>query len=180
VKYLDGHYYHVYNRGAHKEDIFYEAANYLYLVSLFKKYLHRYDVAVAAYCLMPNHYHLVVRQNERGDIGAFLRTSFNAYTQSINKRYGHSGTLFQGQCKCKHINNGKYCLQLVRYVHRNPIATHAVSRLKDWIFSDYLEWIGQRTRLLGGFELRDAFFQSPDQYEQYVEDWAQEKEGQRP
>jgi REP element-mobilizing transposase RayT len=107
MKYLDGHYYHIYNRGAHKKEIFFEPANYMYRISLFNKYLHRYEVSVVAYCLMPNHYHLIGRQNGHGDIGGFLRPTFNACTQAINKRYGHSGTLFQGQSKSKHIDSGE-------------------------------------------------------------------------
>jgi putative transposase len=176
MKYLDGHYYHVYNRGAHKKKIFYEPANYFYLVSLFKRHHHRYEIAVAAYCLMPNHYHLVIKQNEGGNIGGFLRTTFNGYTQAVNKRYGHSGTLFQGQAKCKHVDSSEYCIQLVRYVHRNPINSELASNLRDWIFSDYPEWIGLRTRLLADFELRNAFFKTPFQYERFVEDYAQDVE----
>ena len=176
MKYQVGHYYHIYNRGAHRKDIFHEAENYFYLVSLFRKYINRYEVAVVAYCLMPNHYHLVIRQNEYGDIGGFLKTSFNAYTQAMNKRYGHSGTLFQGQCKCKHVDSREYCLRLVRYIHRNPLSSQMVSHLRDWMFSDYLEWIGIRTRLLADFELRDAFFKSPSKYERYVEEYVEDNE----
>ncbi|HTR82585.1 MAG TPA: transposase [Bacteroidota bacterium] len=176
MKYLDGHYYHVYNRGAHKKQIFVESPNCAYLVSLFAKYRTRYNISISAYCLMPNHYHLIARQNEEGDIGGFLRTTFNAYTQAFNKRYGHSGTLFQGQAKVKHVDNQKYCLQLVRYIHRNPIAMPFVSSLRDWEFSDYLEWIGLRPRLFADFDLRDTFFKTPMEYESFVDSYTGDTE----
>lgn len=176
MKYLDGHYYHIYNRGAHKERIFFEDENYVYLVSLLQKYLQRYAVAVTAYCLMPNHYHLLVRQKQDGDIGGFLRTTFNAYVQAINKRYGHSGTLFQGQTKVKHVDSNEYCLKLIRYIHQNPIAAGLVSSLNEWNFSDYQEWIGLRSRVLDDFQLRDAFFGSPVLYEVFVNSDADEPE----
>ncbi len=175
MKYLDGHYYHIYNRGAHKEKIFFENTNYLHLISLFKKYSAQYNVIVAAYCLMPNHYHLILRQKDNGKIGDFLRTTFNAYTQAINKRYDHSGTLFQGQCKAKHLNNDEQCLQVIRYIHRNPVAVLLVSSLRQWQFSNYLEWIGLRHGSLIDSDLRDSLFKTPTDYEKFAEEYFEEE-----
>ena len=176
MKYLDGHYYHVYNRGAHKQNIFFENANYLHVISLFKKYISQYNIIIAAYCLMPNHYHLILRQREAGDIGGFLKTVFNSYTQAINKRYGHSGTLFQGQSKARHIANDENCLQVIRYVHRNPLLANLVSSLRDWEFSNYLEWIGMRQGVLVDLDLRNAYFKTPLDYEKFVEEYSEGKE----
>ena len=175
MKYLNDHYYHIYNRGAHKKKIFFESTNYLHLISLFKKYSSQYNVIIVSYCLMPNHYHLILRQKDNGKIGDFLRTTFNAYTQAINKRYNHSGTLFQGQCKAKHLNNDEQCLQVIRYIHRNPVSALLVSSLRKWQFSNYLEWIGLRRGTLADFELRDSFFKSPRDYEKFVEEYIDEE-----
>ena len=175
MKYLEGDYYHVYNRGAHKQKIFLEDENYLHLISLFKKYSQRYNVIIAAYCLMPNHYHLILRQKASGDIGGFLKTTFNAYTQAINKRYRHSGTLFQGQSKAKHIDSDEYCLRAIRYVHRNPLSAHLVGSLGDWEYSNYLEWIDLRQGTLADFELRSQLFKKPTDYQQFVENSSDEK-----
>ena len=175
MKYLDGNYYHIYNRGAHKEKIFFESANYLHLISLFKKYSSQYNVIVVSYCLMPNHYHLILRQKTSGGIGDFLRTTFNAYTQAINKRYNHSGTLFQGQSKSKHLKNNEHCLQAIRYIHCNPVAAHLASSLTEWQFSNFLEWIGLRRGTLADFDLRDKFFKTPRDYEKFAEEYIEKE-----
>ena len=176
MKYLSGHYYHIYNRGAHKKRIFFERTNYLHLISLFKQNSSRYKVIIVSYCLMPNHYHLIVRQEDGGNIGNFLRTTFNAYTQAINKRYNHSGTLFQGQCKSKHLNTNEHCLQAIRYIHRNPLSAFLVSSLREWEFSNYLDWIGLRQGTLADFALRDGVFKTPRDYEKFVEKYIAEEE----
>ncbi len=175
MKHFHGHYYHIYNRGAHRKKIFLENANYLYLISLFKKYSSQYSVIIVAYCLMPNHYHLILRQKDGGNISNFLRTTFNAYTQAINKRYNHSGTLFQGQCKSKQLNNDAHCLQVIRYIHRNPVSSLLVSSSREWQFSNYLEWIGLRRGTTADFELRDSLFKTPRDYEKFVEEYVAEE-----
>ncbi len=175
MKYEDEHYYHIYNRGAHKKEIFFEEENYKFLVRLFEKYLEPYCVTVVAYCLMPNHYHLVVKQNSNsnGDIGNFLKTTFNAYTQAINNRFGLSGTLFQGQAKVKHISSDEYCVHLIRYIHLNPVTAKLIKRAEDWKFSNYLEWIGKRDGMLMDKNLRNGYFTNGDNYKIFVEEYAE-------
>ncbi len=175
MKHSNGHSYHIYNRGAHKERIFFNSTNYLYLISLFKKYSSQYNVIIVSYCLMPNHYHLILRQEDNGKIGNFLRTTFNAYTRAINKRYNHSGTLFQGQCKSKHLTSDKHSLQVIRYIYRNPVAALLVSSLRQWQFSNYLEWIGLRQGTLIDSDLRDSFFKMSTEYENFAEEYIEEE-----
>jgi putative transposase len=127
MKYQNDTYYHIYNRGANKEDIFFEEENYRYLLSLISKYSLQYKITIAAYCLMPNHYHIIAGQQLSGSLGSFLRTTFNAYTQAINNRFNRSGTLFQSQVKVKEITSDGYCLQVIRYVHLNPVTAKMVS-----------------------------------------------------
>jgi putative transposase len=88
---------------------------------------------------VPNHYHLILEQNEFGSIGSFLKTVFNAYTQAIYKRLGISGSLFQGQAKVKEIINDLYCLQAIRYVHLNPLTAKIVRSIEEWKHSIYLD-----------------------------------------
>ncbi len=175
MKYTEGQYYHAYNRGAHKKKIFLQRDNYLHLITLLAKYSLRYGVTVSAYCLMPNHYHLILKQNDSGSIGMFLKTTFNAYTQAINKRFGKSGTLFQGQVHVKPIETESHCLQVVRYIHLNPCAARLVAKPEDWEFSDYREWIGMRKNMLGGLSLRNEYFKSPVDYRSFVEEYVDAK-----
>ena len=170
MKYSDDSYYHVYNRGAHKRRIFFEDATYEYLIRLMTKYSTTYRTVIAAYCLMPNHYHLVVRQREEGSIGVFLKTTFNAFTQAVNKRFGLSGTLFQGQAKVKEIDSDQYCVKVIRYVHTNPCKAGLVVKAEDWPFSNYREWIGMGNGILMDVSLRDRCFGTPEEYKQFAQE----------
>ncbi len=136
--------YHVFNRGNNKEDIFKEAQNYTLFLNLMKKYL--LPVAdVYAYCLMKNHYHLVVRIKEKDEIlnekwkkKPYLGFShmFNSYTQSINKSYLRSGSLFQEHLKREQVTSDDYLIQLIAYVHLNPIK-HGFSQALNYPYSSY-------------------------------------------
>jgi len=102
-KYQDAQFYHVYNRGAHQSTIFKRPYLYRKCIALLHKYAEKYKVAIIAYCLMPNHYHLILRQEANGSISRFLQTTFNAFVQFFNVMEHHSGTLFQGPAKSNSI-----------------------------------------------------------------------------
>ncbi len=175
MKYKPEHYYHVYNRGVRKQKIFFEVENYQYLINLFSKYSSQYRVTIAAYCLMPNHYHLVLKQYESGSIGSFLRTAFNAYTQAVNRRYGLEGTLFQSQAKAKHIDSDSYCVQVIRYIHLNPVTAGIVKNPEEWEYSNYSEWVGRRMGLLIDNELKNAYFKNDGEYQLFVNEYFEQQ-----
>ena len=95
-EFYQGGYYHLYNRGANRDLIFFNADNYVYCLRLIHKYLSNYDLSLIVYCLMPNHYHFVIRQESEGGISEFIRDVFNTYTQAVNRQQHRKGTLFQG------------------------------------------------------------------------------------
>ncbi|MFQ5615084.1 MAG: transposase [Anaerolineales bacterium] len=97
--YLPGHYYHIYNRGAHGVSIFREKDNYLFVLRKVKKYLREFSLTIIAYCLMLNHYHFLVRQDDKHKAGLLPQRVFNSYSKAYNKRYGHSGTLFEAHTR---------------------------------------------------------------------------------
>ncbi|MFQ5419579.1 MAG: transposase, partial [Anaerolineae bacterium] len=104
-KFTTGHYYHIYNRGANRERIFFSKDNYLYFLKLLKKYSRKYQIAIIAYCLMPNHYHFLLRQDGETPISRFIGVLFNAYAQALNQQIGRSGALFEGRFKDVHVDN---------------------------------------------------------------------------
>jgi REP element-mobilizing transposase RayT len=165
MQYLEGHYYHIYNRGAYRKRIFFEDENYWFLIRQIKKYTEKYSISLVAFCLMPNHYHLLLKLNPSGNVGQCLRSMFTSYTQAMNKRYLLSGTLFQGQCKSKHIETDEHCKHLIRYIHRNPVEANMCANAKDWAYSDYSTWIANAGV---GYLIRDAFFQKGEFYRQFV------------
>lgn len=117
---------------------------------------------------MPNHYHLLLKLNPSGNMGQCLRSTFTSYTQAMNRRYLLNGTLFQGQCKIKHIESDEYCKHLIRYIHRNPVEARMCANAEDWAYSDYSTWIAQTD---AGHLTRDAFFQKGVLYRRFMEEY---------
>ena len=128
---------------------------------------------------MPNHYHLLVRQENGGSISRFLQTSFNAYTQAINKERNQTGTLFEGRAKGILVDSEKYLLQLARYIHMNPVNAGLVKQPEDWEYSDYRRWI--YAPKAGGLnvELRDLYFNNGDEYKNFIQAYVKEHEDEQ-
>ncbi len=166
--YLPGQYYHIYNRGAHRVSIFKEPDNYLFVLRKVKFYLLKLNLKVVAYCLMPNHYHFLIRQDGEQRAGLLPQMVFNSYTKAYNKRYLHSGTLFQDNYKVKVVQSTSHLLHLCRYIHANPVKDGFVADPADWPYSNYLEWIGQRDGTLYDPDFIHLHFSSPDQYRDFV------------
>jgi putative transposase len=138
-----GEFYHIYNRGTEKRDIFQSQSDYDRFLSLL--YIGNSDISVdlklqgstlydflilprnetlvdiCAYVLMPNHFHLLVRGKEEGGISKFMQKITTGYTMFFNKKYERSGALFQGKFKAKHIDKDEYLKYLISYIHLNPI-----------------------------------------------------------
>lgn len=169
--YIKGNYYHVYNRSVTGHNLFYEPDDYFHLLRLVKKYQKRYSVRMVAYCLMPNYYHFLVRQESDIPVSRFLQTLFNAYVQGLNNKMGRKGTLFEGSAKCKWIDKEEYLLQICRYIHVNPIKHNVVENLEEWEYSNYLEFIGIRNGSIfdKGF-LMNVFIDHED-YRDWVENY---------
>jgi len=171
-------YYHFYNRGNNRQAVFFEADNYLYFLSGVKKYL--LPVAqIVAYGLMPTHYHVLVRiKNQTSEVFKTSEVSAQvsramqkfliSYTKAINKRFSRVGALFQGQFQAKPIQTYSHLLNLCVYIHANPVKDGLVALPEDWIYSNYLEWLGQRDGTLIDHGFIQEHFSSPAEYQELV------------
>jgi len=168
MKYEDNQYYHVFNRGANKEKIFFGSDNYRFCLGLVDKYRKENGVSVMAFCLMPNHYHFLTCQDKGGSISKFLQSTFNSYTQAVNIQQHRSGTLFQGRAKAKRVGDDLTALHLVRYLHLNPVEAGIVDTPDAWEYSDYCVWCGQILPLVTDLRLRDAEFLNAATYADFV------------
>jgi putative transposase len=168
--FVPDHYYHIYNRGAGKEPIFFNPGNYEYLLRLIKKYRRQYGVAVIAYCLMPNHYHFLLRQESEHPLSKFINVLFNAYVQAVNRQQGRKGALFEGRFRHVWVEREDYLIHLCRYIHLNPVKANLVSDPGDWPYSNYPEWLGQRGGTLKDETFIRARFPTPEAYQQFVAD----------
>lgn len=176
VIFKKGGCYHIYNRGANRNKIFFERENYLFLLKKLKHYSEKYHISVIAYCLMPNHYHFLLQQD--GDISISIAVAylFNSYSKAINKKYNRSGTLFEGHFNSKEVDDEKYLRDLCRYIHRNPVDDEIVKNILDWEFSNYHEWIGKRKGSLFNEKFRDKYFRDINCYEEFVSDYYSDKQ----
>ena len=133
MKYKDklqcGSIYHIYNRGNNRESLFKEERNYYYFLDLYKKYLHPI-VYLYAYCLLPTHFHLMVRIkewekienciNNENHIWLKFRNFLGTYTKAIYKAYRRSGHLFVSRYSRRLVNKDQYFFKLIIYIHQNP------------------------------------------------------------
>ena len=132
ISFLPNQYYHVYNRGANRADIFRNDKDYVFLLKQVKEHLEEYAITVIAYCLMSNHYHFLLRQNAEAKINDFMQKVFFIYSSSFNTIHNRSGTLFEGPFRAIWVDKTEYALHVCRYIHRNPLEAKMVIRPEQW------------------------------------------------
>ncbi len=146
-KYVEGGYYHIYNRGIEEREIFNDEQDYKTFLYTLKRYLEPYsgetkegfkrdrpsvltykqqmsldgEVTLLAYCLMPNHYHLLVKQRIKDGITKLVRRVCTNYSMYFNRKYGRKGVLFESVYKAVLINSEEQLTNLSRYIHLNPV-----------------------------------------------------------
>ena len=142
--------YHVIDRGNHKEEVFYDKSDCELFLKKLVEFAELYDVVIYAYCLMPNHFHLMIR-TRLANLGKFMQTFLTSFTIIMNRKYSRAGHLFQGRYKAQLVESELYKNQLSRYIHLNPVKikmpeqldTETLkSRLEDYRWSSYRSYIG--------------------------------------
>ena len=131
-----GAWYHVMNRGRRGESVFLDKQDYSMFVVLLKEIVEMYKVRVAAYCLIPNHYHILI-QTPGGDLARCMRHLNGIYTQRFNRAHHCDGQLFRGRYKSILVDADSYLLELVRYIHRNPLEAGLVKELNKYPWSSH-------------------------------------------
>jgi REP element-mobilizing transposase RayT len=172
IEFRAGEYYHLYNRGNSSQLIFFEQENYLYFLRQLRKHLIPETVDAIAYCLMPNHYHLLVYLRAE-ELSRRMQPFVLSYTKARNKRYGRSGSLFQDPFKAIHVDREEYLVHLSRYIHLNPVEAGLVKRPEDWEFSSYREYVGLRNGTLPAPDVVLAQFASAQAYRDFVESYVE-------
>ena len=146
MKFIEDHYYHIYNQGNNKSRIFFKEENYYYFTDKLKKFILPH-ADMLAHCLMPNHFHLLIRLNDltiegrnfNEQIGILLRT----YTRAINVQEKRTGSLFRNGTKSKALffwddlncSEDNYLKTCFEYIHQNPVKAGLVFKEEDWKYS---------------------------------------------
>ncbi|EKD87457.1 MAG: hypothetical protein ACD_36C00073G0004 [uncultured bacterium] len=211
-EYFEHGVYHIYNRGVAKLPTFLDSEDYhsfedilRYLVAGFPEKkdanlpvpvtykadpksngLFKSLLSVLAYCLMPNHFHLLIQQKAETNPVSFqpipelVRRLCITYSHKFNKKYNREGAIFQGRFKIKNIPSDPDLLQVVRYIHLNPVVAGLVQKPEHWLFSDYRVYaIGSmRTfQQVTSTDLVLSYFKGlPNRYKEFVDAVISEQE----
>lgn len=157
MRFEPGELYHVYNRGNNRQLIFWSRENYLFFLKRFRQHVHP-NTDLLAYCLMPNHFHFLIRANERTcqtlsrqglELTQFaegLRHLLSGYTQAINRQQQRTGSLFTQNTHVKQLTRGstRYPEVCFHYIHQNPIRAGLVGEAVEWEFSSFRDFAGLR------------------------------------
>lgn len=162
-QFVQGEFYHVYNRGNGKMTIFSDNEDFSFFIRRLKEGLfpslslskrnqpvllpeNAFDLI--CYCLMPNHFHLAIRQNSDVTISKLMSKVCTSYSKYFNKKYERVGSIFQDQFKAVHVETNEQLLWLSVYIHKNPLVSNIVERLDSYEYSSYLDYIGKRNEVL--------------------------------
>ena len=126
-----------------------------------KYYSNKYKIKIIAYCLMPNHFHIFLKQStEELSISSFISSLLNSYVKAINNKYQRSGTLFESKTKSKIIEKEEYFKWLIKYILDNPVKAKLVNENTEWEFSNVKDLFGLRNGNLTDLQYVRSFFQS--------------------
>lgn len=212
--YVSGGYYHAYNRGVEKREIFLDDQDHRVFLSFLKAYLSPQldpkivlehplakmtgsrpvrirplrsfaeEVSLLAYCLMPNHFHLLLHQIEADSMARFLQALCTSYSMYFNKRYKRIGTLFQGPYKAAYVDSDSYLLHVSRYIHLNPLelTRSRPVTMREYSYSSYPYYLRLKQAAWLHPERVLNYFRSAQRkdyrdilsYESFVEDYGED------
>ena len=126
IEYPDA-WYHVMNRGRRGERVFADSRDYKSFIDLAKESTETWNAKISTYCMMPDHYHMLVHTPER-NLSRFMRHINGVYTQRFNRKNGCDGQLFRARYKSIVVDEDRYLLQLMRYIQSNPVRAGLVEK----------------------------------------------------
>ncbi|OGM13084.1 hypothetical protein A3A76_01660 [Candidatus Woesebacteria bacterium RIFCSPLOWO2_01_FULL_39_23] len=200
VPLVNGEIYHVVNRGIASQPIFLNKRDYDRKIATLSYYQHAYPplrysffirlpkqrrlelieqfkkkddflVEILAYCLMPNHLHLLLKQVRDNGISSFMSNISNSYTRYLNIKNDRVGPIYQGKFKAVRIVTEEQLLHVQRYIHLNPYSSHIVNNaedLKDYHYSSFPEYLEGSTSSISNKELIMNFFTNIESYKTFI------------
>ncbi|MBM4276282.1 MAG: transposase [Deltaproteobacteria bacterium] len=145
---VDESVYHVINRGNGGQIVFHKDKDYEAFIELVKEAKTRYEVKIFAYCLMPNHFHIILMPNYAEDLSKWMQWLMTSHVRRYHRHYETRGHVWQGRYKSFLIQKDNHLLMVMRYVEGNPKRAGLVNSAKDWLWSSSQESLGMRSRIL--------------------------------
>ena len=136
---LAGHAYHVLNRGNGQATIFHEDGHYQAFLDLLVAAKVRFPVQLVGFCIMPNHFHLVVQPASGSALSPFMQWWLTSHVRRYHQHYGGGGHVWQGRFKSFPIQQDEHLLTVLRYIERNPLRAGLGARAEDWLWSSLRE-----------------------------------------
>ena len=159
---LPGHLHHVIQRGNNRQNIFADREDFEVMLSLMADNAPKFEVAVHAYVLMDNHFHLLVTPASVTSLPQFMQAVGRRYVQYFNRRHSRTGTLWEGRYRCTVLQPDRYLLPCMAYLDLNPVRAGCVAQAADYPWSSHAHWLGLRhERLLTPHALYWALGNTP-------------------
>lgn len=176
-------YYHIYARGIGKQAVFLDAQDFNFFISLFGRYLSNKQQSSAfgpyphfknllqllCYCLLNNHFHLLVYQAEKGSMSKLMQSLMTSYSRYFNKKYHRSGPVFESRYKASRITQDTYLAHISRYIHLNPRywQRYPYASTRFYLGSTVPEWL-DNSRIFGLFEDARDYLRFLKDYEEQM------------
>jgi len=204
-KFQNGYYYHIFNRGVDKRVIFLNQQDYIRFLwslrifntteaigSIYEKHhlglqrgvrhpigcrtpQRKKLVEFMSYSLLPNHFHLLLKQVHKNGISLFMKKISGGYTNYFNKKYNRSGALFQGAFKSIEVNTDGYLWRLSSYINTNA-EIHKISSAEKWVYSSYPDYLNKRNGNLCHKNIILKDFQNIEDYKNFTKEIIQESQ----
>ncbi len=217
VPFAQGEYYHIYNRGNSKQKIFRDKKDYKRFIkllflsngeenfkiqfignqSIYKCHKGKPLVGIGAYCLMPNHFHLLltsIKDGEEGNgVSKFMQKLTTAYSMYYNNKYHRTGSLFEGKFKAEHLNDDRYLKYIFSYIHLNPLKLidrgwkengtkdkqQAEKFLLGYKYSSYQDYLGvkREEKIILNTKIFPDYFPNPKSFKNEITEWLTYRQG---
>jgi putative transposase len=171
--------YHVFNRGNNRQQLFFNPNNYLYFLGKLRTHV-RPICPILGYCLMPNHFHLLLCPGEeavapmslaggvpRSRLAGALSTVLSSFAQGLNKQHGRTGVWFEGRTQARELSGAEYPGWCLQYIHQNPVRAGLTVELSEWPYSSYRDYAGLRGGTLCNLEMGSELLDVPADPQQF-------------
>jgi putative transposase len=164
-----GRIFHVFNHVIDNYLLFYDEEDYDYFLQIFTCRINKIPAGIFSYCLMPNHYHFLIRQESDNKLYKLFNYCFISYARYFNKRYDRKGPIFRSPLQHKIADTKAYVIKLSKYIHLNPVFANLADKPENWPYSNYLDWINKRNSELLVPDVHQVYFPDPKKYIRFVE-----------